>query len=134
MSFHNLARESAMNVLHLSAALMASGRLMAALALAQTSPAQRPPTQSEGGGTALCGLAFNANPGGDPNCKQRTQNLVPSPARAAAESVGRKQGNSAIHPVTGASRDPGQHGGNRKRRDHYRVLANISGLKGLFPV
>jgi hypothetical protein len=89
-SIHTLPQEFPMNVSRLFAAVMASGMLMAAPVLAQTSPAPGQPAQSRSDGMAPCGVASNTNPGGDPNCKQRTQNLVPSPAQAAVESTGRK--------------------------------------------
>jgi hypothetical protein len=61
----------------LFAALIAGGVLLAAPAFAQSGTKQ--PTQEGGGSTTiLCGPTVNANPAGDPNCKQRTQNLVPS--------------------------------------------------------
>jgi hypothetical protein len=87
----NTVLESPMNTRYLSAALMVAGLLVTAPAFAQTAPAQKQPTQ-EGGSTypEHCSLAFNANPGADPDCKQRTQNLVPSPLQAAQESTGRK--------------------------------------------
>jgi hypothetical protein len=64
----------------LNATLMAAGLLTAAPAFAQSSNAQKQPTQ-EGGGSGLpCGSPFNASPLGDPNYagKQRTQEGGPS--------------------------------------------------------
>jgi hypothetical protein len=80
-----------MNNRYLSAALMAAGLLVTAPTFAQTAPAQKQPTQ-EGGSTypEHCSLAYNANPSADPDCKQRTQNLVPSPRQAAQGSTGQK--------------------------------------------
>jgi hypothetical protein len=60
---------------NLSGALMAFGLLLAVPAFAQTSPAQKQPTQ-EGGGPSMptpITQPYNANPAGDPNYKQRTQ-------------------------------------------------------------
>ena len=63
----------------LFAALIAGTVLLAAPAFAQTGAPKKQPTQENGGSTfTACGPAYNANPAGDPNCKQRTQNLVPS--------------------------------------------------------
>jgi hypothetical protein len=101
-----------MKTRNVSAALMAFGLLVAAPAFAQTTPAQKQPTQEggpsmpnpitkpfnanpagdpnykqrtqEGGASGLdtqCSKPFNASPGTDPNCKQRTQNLSPSSAQ-----------------------------------------------------
>jgi hypothetical protein len=39
-------------------------------------------TQEGGGPDVACAKPFNANPAGDPDCKQRTQNLSPSPGQA----------------------------------------------------
>jgi hypothetical protein len=73
-----------MNTRYLSAALMAAGLLITAPAFAQTTQAQKQPTQ-EGGSTypEHCSLPYNANPSADPDCKQRTQNLMPSPVNTA---------------------------------------------------
>jgi hypothetical protein len=102
-----------MKTRNLSATLLAFGLLVAAPAFAQTTPAQKQPTQEGGpsmpspitkpfnanpagdpnlkqrtqeGGSSLldtqCSKAFNANSGADPNCKQRTQNLTPSALQA----------------------------------------------------
>jgi hypothetical protein len=69
---------------NLFAAMIAGAMLLAAPAFAQTPAPSKQPTQEGGGGTFLaCGPQYNANPAGDPNCKQRTQNLVPSPGQAA---------------------------------------------------
>jgi hypothetical protein len=65
---------------HLSATLMAFGLLMAAPAFAQTTTAQVQLAQEGGPSMRMpCGLPYNANPAGDPNCKQWTQNLAPTP-------------------------------------------------------
>ena len=80
-----------MNLLNLSAALTALGILITAQAVAQTSSAQRQPVQSESDASVSCGLAFNANnPSGDPNCKQRTQNMGPSTLQHYDDGIGRK--------------------------------------------
>jgi hypothetical protein len=107
---------------NLCVALMAVGLLMAAPAFAQTTPARKQPTQEggpsmplpitqpynanpsgdpnykqrtqEGGGSSMpmpCGAPFNANPGGDPDCKQRTQNLAPTPGQATFEATGKQK-------------------------------------------
>jgi hypothetical protein len=64
-----------MKTRNLSATLMAFGLLMAAPAFAQTAPVQKQPTQE--GGSSFAPLPnsqpYNANPTGDPNYKQRTQ-------------------------------------------------------------
>jgi hypothetical protein len=68
-----------MNFMNVSAALMSVGLLMAAPAFAQTGQAQKQPTQEGGPAYPInCSPSVNANPAGDPNCKQQTQNLVPS--------------------------------------------------------
>jgi hypothetical protein len=77
-----------MTVLSFSAALLSFGLLVTAPAFAQTTSAQKQPTQEGGDGSAAapCGLPYNANPSADPDCKQRTQNLTPAPGQAAAEA------------------------------------------------
>jgi hypothetical protein len=73
-----------MQVLNLSAALLSFGLLMTAPVFAQSTPAQKQPTQE--GGSAYpehCSLPYNADPAADPDCKQRTQNLIPSPNQSA---------------------------------------------------
>jgi hypothetical protein len=55
--------------------------LLAAPAFAQSGTATKQPTQEGGPTSTSCGSAANAHPGLDPNCKQRTQNLVPSPSQ-----------------------------------------------------
>jgi hypothetical protein len=82
-----------MNMLNLSSVLLAAGFLMAAPAFAQTTPAQKQPTQEGGSSFAPlpCGLPFNANSSADPNCKQRTQNLTPTPGQAAVETTGKQK-------------------------------------------
>ena len=73
-----------MNLVNFSAALMSVGLLIAAPAFAQTGQAQKQPTQEGAPAYPVnCSLSFNANPSGDPNCKQRTQNLTPSPGQSA---------------------------------------------------
>jgi hypothetical protein len=77
-----------MKMLNLSAALLTAGLFAAAPAFAQTTPAQKQPTQ-EGGGPSErlpCGQPYNANSMADPNCKQRTQSEVPSMAPTAAQT------------------------------------------------
>jgi hypothetical protein len=67
----------------LFAALVAGTLLVAAPAFAQSGSTTKQPAQEGGGSTTIvCGSAANANPGGDPNCKQRTQNLMPSPGQS----------------------------------------------------
>jgi hypothetical protein len=81
-----------MNTRYLSAALMAAGLLVAAPAFAQTSPVQKQPTQE--GGPSMpepCGLPYNAHPSTDPDCKQRTQNLTPTPLQASQEATADKK-------------------------------------------
>jgi hypothetical protein len=80
-----------MNTRYLIASLMAAGLLVTAPAFAQTAPAQKQPTQ-EGGSTypEHCSLPYNANPSADPDCKQRTQNSMPSPLQAAQGATGQK--------------------------------------------
>jgi hypothetical protein len=75
--------EIPMQILNFSAALLSAGLLMAAPAFAQTTQPQKQPTQ-EGGSSypEHCSLPYNANPAADPDCKQRTQNLVPSSNQA----------------------------------------------------
>jgi hypothetical protein len=77
-----------MNMFNFSAALLSAGLLMAAPAFAQsTTPAQKQPTQEGGSFSPLpCGEPYNANPSADPDCKQRTQNLVPSAGQASIEA------------------------------------------------
>jgi hypothetical protein len=79
-----------MKTCHLSAALLVSSLLAAPPAFTQTTLAKLRLIQ--GGGPSMqmpCGLPFNANPAGDPNCKQRTQNLGPPSREAANEAAGR---------------------------------------------
>jgi hypothetical protein len=79
-----------MKACHLSAALLVSSLLAATPAFAQTTLAKLQLMQ--GGGPSMpmpCGLPFNANPAGDPNCKQRTQSLGPPSREAADEATGR---------------------------------------------
>jgi hypothetical protein len=80
-----------MNTRYLSAALMAAGLLIAAPGFAQTSSAQKQPTQEGGGFETPCSLPWHADASADPNCKQQTQNLTPSPLQGAQEATGRKQ-------------------------------------------
>jgi hypothetical protein len=81
-----------MNIKHLSSGFLAVSLLVTTAAMAQTPTAQKQPTQ-EGGSTypEHCSLAYNANPSADPDCKQRTQNLVPSPVQATQEGTGTKK-------------------------------------------
>jgi hypothetical protein len=84
--------ETLMNIKYLSAALMAAGLLITAPAFAQASRAQKQQT-TEGGGSTYgepCSPAENANPKADPDCKQRAQNLTPSPLQANQEATGQK--------------------------------------------
>ncbi|MGA3002000.1 MAG: hypothetical protein ABSE20_09745 [Acetobacteraceae bacterium] len=72
-----------MQVLNFSAVLLSVGLLMAAPAFAQTAQVQKQPTQE--GAPAFsehCSLPYNANPAADPDCKQHTQNVSPSPSEA----------------------------------------------------
>ena len=98
-----------MNIKYLSAALMAAGFLIAAPAFAQTSPASKQPTQEGGPSMPMpCGLPYNANPSADPDCKQRTQNLSPSPLQAAQEATGnqKEEPRHSLHPgLQQATRD-----------------------------
>jgi hypothetical protein len=81
-----------MNTRYLSAAMMAVGLLIAAPAFAQSSAAQKQPTQEGGGNDMIyCSKPYNANPSGDPDCKQRTQNLTPTPLQASQEATGNKK-------------------------------------------
>jgi hypothetical protein len=82
-----------MNMLNLSAVLLAAGFLMAAPAFAQTTPAQKQPAQEGGSSFAPlpCGPPFNANSSADPNCKQRTQNLTPSSGEASAIAADKRK-------------------------------------------
>ena len=81
-----------MNTHSLSATLMALGLLTAAPAFAQTTPAQKQPTQEGGTGDETpCSLPWHANASADPNCRQQTQSLTPSPLQGDQESTGRKQ-------------------------------------------
>jgi hypothetical protein len=82
-----------MKVHNLSAALMSVGLFMAVPAFAQTTPARKQRTQEGGGGSMPmpCGTPFNASPGGDPDCKQRTQNLTPTPGQATIGATGKQK-------------------------------------------
>lgn len=76
-----------MNKLTLTATMMAAGLLMAATSFAQTSGVKKQPTQE--GAPAIsepCARPFNANPAGDPDCKQHTQNLTPTSAQPPTAS------------------------------------------------
>jgi len=79
-----------MKIVNLSAALIAAGLLISGPAFAQTAPAtttaQKQRTQEGGSSFAPlpCSLPERANASADPNCKQRTQNLSPSPGEASA--------------------------------------------------
>ena len=49
-------------------------------------------TQEGGSGYSLeCAKPFNANPAGDPDCKQRTQNLTPSSAQTSFAATGKQK-------------------------------------------
>ena len=75
-----------------SSELMSAGLFMAVPAFAQTTPAQKQPTQEGGPSMPMpCGRPFNASPGGDPDCKQRTQNLTPTPGQATVEATGKQK-------------------------------------------
>lgn len=68
-----------MQILNYTAALLSVGLLMAAPSYAQTAQAHKQRTQE--GAPAFsepCALPFNANPAADPDCRQHTQNLMPS--------------------------------------------------------
>ena len=91
--YQNLNQESPVKTRTLSATLMTVGLLIAAPAFAQTTPAQKQPTQ-EGGGSSLdteCYKPYNASPSADPNCKQRTQNLTPSSGQADFQVTGKQK-------------------------------------------
>jgi hypothetical protein len=78
-TFRSLQQEISMQTQKLFAALITGSMLLATSAFAQSTPAAKQPTQEGGGSTFLaCGPHDNANPTGDPNCKQQTQNLVPT--------------------------------------------------------
>ena len=63
-----------MNVMKLSAVLMAAGMLIAAPAFAQTSAAPKQQTQEGGSASPIpCDRSSNPNAAGNPDCKQRTQ-------------------------------------------------------------
>ena len=77
---------------NLAATLMAFGLVMAVPAFAQTTQAQKQPTQEGGGSMPMpCGLPYNAHPAGDPDCKQRTQNLTPTSDQATFEATGKEK-------------------------------------------
>jgi hypothetical protein len=77
-----------MQIHNLFAAMIAGSMLLAAPAFAQSAPPSKQPTQEGGGSTFLaCGPQYNANPAGDPNCKQRTQNMMPSPAQGSQQAA-----------------------------------------------
>jgi hypothetical protein len=80
--------EFPMNAKYLATALMSVGLLLAAPAFAQSPMAQKQHTQ-EGGSTAPeeCSLPYNADPAADPDCRQHTQNLIPSPLQADADGT-----------------------------------------------
>jgi hypothetical protein len=80
-----------MNIRYLATPFMVAGLLIAVPAFAQTSTAQKQPAQEGGGSETPCGLPWHANASADPNCRQQTQSLVPSPLQGAQESTGRKQ-------------------------------------------
>jgi len=74
--------ESSMRVLNLATSLMVAGLFAAVPAFAQSGSEQggKQQTQEIGGSThEPCSPTTNANPSADPNCKQRAQNLTPSP-------------------------------------------------------
>jgi hypothetical protein len=82
--------ENPMKVQNLAAALMTAGLLMAAPAFAQTTPAQKQPTQEGGASGTPCNLV--ANPASDPDCKnfkQKTQSLTPPVNEVAPKSAGK---------------------------------------------
>jgi hypothetical protein len=71
-----------MRALNLATSLMVAGLFAAAPAFAQSGSEQGGKQQAqEIGGTTHepCSFTNNANPRADPSCKQRTQNLAPSP-------------------------------------------------------
>jgi hypothetical protein len=80
-----------MKSLHLSVTWLAASLLMSASAFAQSTPAQKQPTESWGG--LSCNLVADAK--ADPECaaylKQKTQNLTPSPLEADVEATGQKK-------------------------------------------
>jgi hypothetical protein len=86
MPTQQLSMEFSMQILNLSAALLSVGLLMAGSAFAQTAATQKQHTQE--GAPAIsepCSLPFNANPGADPDCKYRTQNVSPVPGEATTD-------------------------------------------------
>jgi hypothetical protein len=80
-----------MNVQTLSAALIAAGMLVAAPALAQTSPADKQPTQNL--------VPSSGQPAGTSAQKQPTQNLVPS-SNQASDNPTYKQKTQSLVPST----------------------------------
>lgn len=75
-----------MNLMNVSAALMSLGLLIAAPAFAQTTQAKKQHTEEGAPAFGIdCSSVYNANPAGDPNCKQHTQDMVP-PAGQPANS------------------------------------------------
>jgi hypothetical protein len=89
-SIHCAKLETPMNLRYLATAFMAAGLLIAAPAFAQTSSAQKQPTQEGGGDETPCGLPWHANASADPNCRQQTQSLTPLPVQGSQESTGHK--------------------------------------------
>jgi hypothetical protein len=83
--------EFPMNLKYLPAILMTAGLLTAAPAFAQSNTAQKQHTQEGSSESFECGAPFNANPAGDPDCKQHTQNLTPSPLQATYDATGRRK-------------------------------------------
>ncbi|MGA3001975.1 MAG: hypothetical protein ABSE20_09620 [Acetobacteraceae bacterium] len=80
-----------MQIQNLFAAMIASSMLLAAPAFAQSAAATKQPTQEGGGSTFLaCGPHYNANPAGDPNCKQQTQAVAPSPTQGSPQAAASK--------------------------------------------
>ena len=80
-----------MKNLTFSVTWLAAGLLVSASAFAQSTPAQKQPTQAYGGES--CNLVADAK--ADPECaaylKQKTQNMVPSPLQATQEATGQKK-------------------------------------------
>jgi hypothetical protein len=84
MGSFNPEPEATMTIPKIHAAAMAVGLLAALPAFAQSSSMQKQQTQEGGPSmTNPCGLSYNGNSNAYPNCKQRSQDLSPSPLQAS---------------------------------------------------